>query len=116
VFKFLKKLVISATFLFLGVMAAVPSFAQNVDPTKPLSIYGIASSNNVEKSGELVLETIVFGNQVRTAIINGKLLKVGDTIGEHKVLIVNDKNVVLGRDDERLKLTLFSAAVVVKSP
>ena len=96
---------------FVLFVVTVPTFAQNVDPTKPLSFYGFASSNNVKKDNPLVLETIVYGEQVRTAIINGKVLKVGDTIGEHKVLVVNDKNVVLGRDDERLKLTLFSAVV-----
>ena len=110
-----KNVALSCLF-FIALFPAFTISAQNVDPTKPLSTHGIASSNNVKKSGSLVLETIVYGNQIRTAIINGKLLKVGDTIGEHKVLIVNDKNVVLGRDDERLKLTLFSAAVVVKSP
>jgi len=97
-------------------LVIAPTFAQSVDPTKPLSAYGHANaSNNLKKANPLVLETIVYGEKVRTAIINGKVLKVGDTIGEHKVLVVNDKNVVLGRDDERLKLSLFSD-VVVKSP
>jgi len=90
----------------------VPSFAQNVDPTKPLSAHGVSSTNKVKKVNELVLETIVYGDNIRTAIINGKLLKVGDTIGGHEVLVVNDKSVTLGRDQERLKLTIFSDVVV----
>ena len=102
----------SLLLLLVLFLVSVPTFAQNVDPTKPLSSYGFANTNNIKKDNPLVLETIVYGDQVRTAIINGKVLKVGDTIGEHKVLVVNDKNVVLGRDDERLKLTLFSAVVV----
>jgi len=96
-------------------MLAVSSFAQNIDPTKPLSSYGSAGENSLKKEGAMVLETIVYSEQVRTAVINGKILKVGDTIGEHQVLVVNDKSVILGLNEERLKLTLFSE-IVVKSP
>jgi hypothetical protein len=103
-------LLLSTSFLLM-----VNSFAQSVDPTKPLSAYGIADANHANKVTPLVLETIVYGDKVRTAIINGKVLKVGDTIGRHKVLVVNDKSVTLGLDDERLTLTIFSD-VVVKSP
>jgi len=90
----------------------VSSLAKNIDPTKPLSAHGVSSTNKVKKVNELVLETIVYGDNIRTAIINGKLLKVGDTIGGHEVLVVNDKSVTLGRDQERLKLTIFSDVVV----
>jgi len=96
-------------------MLAASSFAQNIDPTKPLSSYGSTGENSLKKEGAMVLETIVYSEQVRTAVINGKILKVGDTIGEHQVLVVNDKSVILGLNEERLKLTLFSE-IVVKSP
>ncbi len=112
------KLFIHSFFLLSALFLLVASsFAQNNDPTKPLSAYGmgIAGANNVKQTNPLVLETIVYGDKVRTAIINGKVLKVGDTIGRHKILVVNDKSVTLGRDEKRLKLTIFSD-VVVKSP
>jgi len=112
VFKLFWSKIITVNILFVQ---AVSSFAQNVDPTKPLSSYGIASVNSLKKEGAMVLETIVYSEQVRTAVINGKILKVGDTIGEYKMLAVNDKSVILGLDEERLKLTLFSE-IVVKSP
>ncbi|NQZ21654.1 MAG: hypothetical protein HRT53_06295 [Colwellia sp.] len=92
------------------------SDAQNVDPTKPLSSSGFSSMSKVEKAGKaaLVLESIVHGYEVHTAVINGQVLKVGDFIRQYKLVAVNNTSVVLRSAEKRLKLSVFSG-VVVKS-
>ncbi len=88
------------------------SFGQNVDPTAPLSSPGGVGSNSAGDNSKLILETIIHGDQLHTAVINGKLLKVGDYIGEFRLVAVNNTNVVMRSTDERLKLSIFSASVI----
>jgi hypothetical protein len=89
---------------------------QDVDPTKPLSIGGFSSSNKPGKATaeKLVLESIVHGFEVHTAVINGQVLKVGDFILQYKLVAVNNTSVVLRSAEKSLKLSVFSG-VVVKS-
>ena len=90
------------TTLFLsGVTSAA------TDPTQPFG-RGAIGSAPVEKINQMKLESIIHGNGVHTVIINGKLLKVGDYIGDFKLVAVNDKSVVLRSEDERKKLHIFS--------
>lgn len=77
------------------------------DPTQPFGRAAIGSTA-VEKTNQMILESIIHGNGVHTVIINGKLLKVGDYIGDFKLVAVNDKSVVLRSEDERKKLHIFS--------
>jgi hypothetical protein len=90
--------------------------AQNIDPTKPLSSSEFSSTNKSIKTGKaaLVLESIVHGYEVHTAVINGQVLKVGDFIRQYKLVAVNNTSVVLRSAEKRLKLSVFSG-VVVKS-
>ncbi len=92
------------------------SEAQNIDPTKPLSSSGFSSMNKSVKAGKaaFVLESIVHGYEVHTAVINGQVLKVGDFIRQYKLVAVNNTSVVLRSAEKRLKLSVFSG-VVVKS-
>jgi len=69
---------------------------------------------NKTSKAELVLESIVHGHEVHTAVINGRILKVGDVIREYKLVAVNNTSVVLRSAEKRLKLSVFSG-VVVKS-
>ena len=77
------------------------------DPTQPFG-RGATGSAPVEKINQMKLQSIIHGNSVHTVIINGKLLKVGDYIGDFKLVAVNDKSVVLRSEDERKKLHMFS--------
>ena len=107
------------TFISLCFTALFFSFvanAQSSDPTKPLSAAGFSSISKSEKiaKAELVLESIVHGYEVHTAVINGQVLKVGDFIRQYKLVAVNNSSVVLRSAEKRLKLSVFSG-VVVKS-
>ncbi|MFT5298477.1 MAG: MSHA biogenesis protein MshK [Colwellia sp.] len=90
--------------------------AQNNDPTKPLSASGFSSISKAEAStkAELILESIIHGFEVHTAVINGQVLKIGDFIRQYELIAVNNTSVVLRSAEKRLKLSVFSR-VVVKS-
>ena len=83
------------------------SVVAETDPTKPFGKAAIGSIKT-EKINQLTLQSIMGGNGVHTVIINGQLLKVGDQIGEYKLVAVNDKSVVLRSENERKKLDIFS--------
>lgn len=76
------------------------------DPTKPFGVF--AGSGSAEKVEKLQLQSIIHGDGIHTVIINNKLLKVGDYIGEYKLIAVNDKNVILRSEEERKQLFIFS--------
>jgi len=101
---------------FIALFSAFTVSAQSVDPTKPLSNDGLPSMTNAGKTikAELILESIVHGYEVHTAVINGQVLKVGDSILQYKLVAVNNSSVVLRSEEKRLKLSVFSG-VVVKS-
>jgi MSHA biogenesis protein MshK len=83
----------------------------NSDPTKPFN--AAFDVNNAEIEAEkLVLQTIIHGDGVHTVIINGKVMSVGESIGEYKLMAVNDKSVVLRSENESKKLHVFSQAIV----
>ena len=94
----------------VGTSYAVPITKPGLNPTKPLT----AGSKNIQspqvKKG-LVLESIIHGNKVHTAVINGQALKANDTIGEYKLVAVNDNSVVLRSSEKRLKLYIFSQKI-----
>ena len=99
---------------FLLFAIALPSYgspekSKGLDPTKPL--FGSKQSSTVKIVNKLVLEGIFHsshGGKTHTAIINGKALKVNDTIGEYRLVAVNDDSVVLRSSEKRLKLSVFS--------
>lgn len=95
-------------FVFLFTLS-YQSYAQNIDPTKPLSASSTSGIEEVKKG--LILETIIHSSEKKSAIISGKLIKVGDYIGGHELIVVNSSNVILRSDGERLKLSIFSSVV-----
>ena len=90
--------------------------ARNTDPTKPLSAESFSSISKAKATAkaELILESIVHGFEVHTAVINGQVLKVGDFIRQYELVSMNNTSVVLRSAEKRLKLSVFSS-VVVKS-
>ena len=85
------------------------STAGTVDPTRPFN-HRVSSSVDL-KVKKLVLESIIHGDGIHTAVINGKMLKPGETIREYRLVAVNDDSVVLRSATERLKLFVFKSSV-----
>ena len=97
------------TFFLMLYIFSLQVFAKGVDPTKPLTS-SIVKNSGVKKG--LVLETIVHGKKNKSAIISGRLMKIGDYIGVHQLISVNRSSVVLRSEDGRLRLSVFSGVVV----
>ena len=93
----------------LSVICCLQVQAQNIDPTKPLS--GSSHIGKKEYKKGLNLETIIYSAKNKSAIISGKLMKVGDYIGEHELITVNASHVILRSDEKRIKLSMFSNIV-----
>ncbi len=83
------------------------------DPTKPLWGGKVLQANKVKS--RLVLQSIISNSKVKKVIINGKILKVGDSVFAYKVTAIKAKSVKLSSADKNIELTLFSYAVVKKN-
>jgi len=80
------------------------------DPTGPFGHSRLLSEKPVEK--KLVLESIIHGDGIHTVVINGKVLKMFDTIDEYRITAVNDKSVILRSKTQRIKLHIFKENIV----
>jgi MSHA biogenesis protein MshK len=78
------------------------------DPTAPPAGYGAAAAPAAEASAALRLQMIVRGpGETRTAVIDGRSVRVGDAIGGARVLRISDRAVVLDRGGARQTLELL---------
>lgn len=94
----------------------MPLTAQELDPTRPLDKNYSAS---LPKSApNYTLQSIIYEDKqkqhIKKAVINGKLLKVGDTIGPFKLKSIGPNKVVIANSQSRLVLSLYTP-VVTKS-
>lgn len=94
--------------------AADHAKGNGLDPTRPL--FGSKTATNILRTNKkLVLESIFhgsYGYDPHTAVINGKPMKVNDTIGEYRLVKVNDESVILLSSEKRLKLYIFSQKII----
>lgn len=69
---------------------------------------GNVSRDDIELDG-MVLNGIVWDEDSQYAIVNGEVIKVGDKLGDKKIVEINKDSVVLEQDGNRHTLTLPSA-------
>ncbi|MCW8832730.1 MAG: hypothetical protein OQK09_11680 [Colwellia sp.] len=106
---------ICANSLIMSLFMTVTLFATfthgaKSDPTGPFGHSGALSQ--VAAKEKLVLESIIHGDGIHTVVINGKIMKPNDTIGEYRLTAVNNQSVILRSDTQRLKLHIFKESVV----
>ncbi len=87
---------------------------QQVDPTRPFGAIGSSAFSSGEKKDGLVLQSIIQSQQSKKALINGKVLVVGDVYKGFELIAINSKGVVLHSPQGRMELSLFSG-VIAKS-
>ncbi|WP_448549031.1 hypothetical protein [Thalassotalea fusca] len=97
--------VISCTMLLFS----ASSFAQS-DPTRPLGL--VSGGQQIVQKGALRLESIIHREQGKTAIVNGQMVKVGDTFGAYQVRAIGDKSITLESPERAVTLNLFSGVTV----
>ena len=82
------------------------------DPTRPADYLVTPAFVEVEElPGELVdwsVTAIRISSKDRSAIVNGRLVRVGDEIGPARVLEINPVSIVLDYDNKHVNVKLFS--------
>lgn len=89
-------------FPFIAMLLAGNASALN-DPTRPTDPALYFAGNN---AGGWALQSILFSDDRRIAIINGKRVQEGDRIGSARVARIQDSQVVLKTRGRTLKLKL----------
>jgi len=94
--------------------AAVPGRAEALpDPTRPPS-FRSGPPAIVELPREQVewkLSAIRTGEKDRTAIVNDRLVREGDSIGQAKVVSILADKVILEHDDRQVSVRLFHGSI-----
>ncbi len=85
------------------------------DPTVPLSYVpaDTSSSSNTSSQGNMTLGAIYISNN-SYAVINGKVVRVGDDVSGYTVSKITRGYVELDGKTEKLKLTMYKNSVVAK--
>ena len=106
-------------FLLLLVLPLyVSGNAELPDPTRPATFIVEDSEpvfiEEIDVKGKInwKLSAIRISTEDRTAIVNGKLVRVGDEIGPAKVLEINSLSVVIDHEDRKLIVRLFNNKVI----
>jgi MSHA biogenesis protein MshK len=91
-------------------VTSLVSLASDVDPTRPFGASSSSSSTNsqVKPDGGLILTSIIHGDGIHTAVINGNIYKMFDSIGEYRITAINSHSVILRSKSKRLKINVFN--------
>lgn len=100
------------TILFCAVSLVNVAYG-STDPTRPLLQSNRIAAGSVlnNKNKKLELQSIIKSGERLTAVVNDKLLKQGDQIGQYQVSKITNSYVLLVSDDNELKLSMFTQVV-----
>ena len=93
--------------LLLILLSSSISHAADVDPTKPFGTSGSGVNGQEPRDGGFVLSSIIHGDGIHTAVINGEIYKMFDYIGEYRITAINSHSVILRSTTKRLKINIF---------
>ena len=88
------------------------------DPTRPATFVDVVAEPvffeeiQVKEKINWKLSAIRISADDRSAIVNGKLVRVGDDIGPAKILEINPLSVVIDHDERKLIVRLFNNQVI----
>lgn len=91
------------------ILTSSVSLASDIDPTKPFGLSGSGSNNQVKRDVSFVLTSIIHGDGIHTAVINGKIYKMFDYVGEYRITAINSHSVILRSKSKRLKINVFKS-------
>lgn len=98
--------------LLIGLLFLSAIIFANRDPTRPPDAYLNRESQSTTNTKSLTLNAIVISKSRRVAIIDGKTVKVGDTIQNKKVIKIESDHVYLEDGNLQIDLPLFSQDVI----
>lgn len=102
-------LVIVATIMVVTALTSSVSVAADVDPTRPFGVSSSSSNNPLKPNTSFVLSSIIHGDGIHTAVINGKIYKMFDYIDEYRITAINSHSVILRSQSKRLKINIFKS-------
>ena len=101
-------LFLTAGLLVVATTLTLPiSLAADVDPTRPFGVSGSGSDSQLKRDGGFLLTSIIHGDGIHTAVINGKIYKMFDYVGEYRITAINSHSVILRSKTKRLKINIF---------
>lgn len=101
--------VMVATLIVVTALTSPVSVAADVDPTRPFGVSSSSSNNPLKPNTGFVLSSIIHGNGIHTAVINGKIYKMFDYVGEYRITAINSYSVILRSKSKRLKINVFKS-------
>lgn len=104
----ISSLFITALFV-ITLIGPTTSIAASVDPTRPFDMSSSSSNAHVKRDGGFVLTSIVHGDGIHTAVINGEIYKIFDYLGDYRITAINSHSVILRSKTKRLKIYIFNA-------
>jgi MSHA biogenesis protein MshK len=81
--------------------------AADIDPTRPFGVDGTETNNQKNPGSGFVLSSIIHGDGIHTAVINGKIYKMFDYVGDFRITAINSHSVILRNKAKRLKINVF---------
>ncbi|PKG85250.1 hypothetical protein CXF85_06555 [Colwellia sp. 75C3] len=100
---------LTTALVVVTLLTSFVTLAADVDPTRPFGVSGSSSNSEIKRVDGFVLTSIIHGDGIHTAVINGKIYKMFDYIGEHRITAINSHNVILRSKSERLKISVFKS-------
>lgn len=101
-------LLTTALFAVITVLTSTLSLAADVDPTRPFGVSGTGINSPLKRDTSFVLTSIIHGDGIHTAVINGKIYKMFDYVGEYRITAINSHSVILRSKSKRLKINIFN--------
>lgn len=93
--------------IILSLVLLVPISVQAIeDPTRPSSYRSVARQQQ-----QLKVESILFSDDRKVAVINGTVVAEGERVGAARVVSIGKNNVRLTRNGKVVNLTLGKALI-----
>jgi len=84
------------------------AIAELRDPTKPFVAYGVRKPEDKKKYS---LKAIVISGNKKIAVLNGKILKIGDKLFDDQVTAINQQSVQLEGPSGRITLFIYGEPI-----
>ena len=93
----------------ITVLLSSISMAADIDPTRPFGASTLNQDTQLKHEGGFQLTSIIHGDGIHTAVINGKIYKMFDYIAEYRITAINSHSVILRSKSKRLKINIFNS-------
>ncbi|PKI13162.1 hypothetical protein [Colwellia sp. 12G3] len=100
---------LATSLVAVTILISSVSLASDVDPTRPFGVSASGSNNQIKRDDGFILTSIIHGDGIHTAVINGKIVKMFDSIGEYRITAINSHSVILRSKSKHLKINIFKS-------